>query len=50
MAKKPDEQYTPEETAQRADAALRRALSTPPKPYSPVKKGKAKKAKRKKRD
>jgi hypothetical protein len=36
MAKKPDEQYTPEEIAQRADAALKRALSMPPKPHKPL--------------
>jgi hypothetical protein len=27
-----DEQYSPEETARRADAAIRRALNTPPTP------------------
>jgi hypothetical protein len=36
MAKKPDEEYTPEETAQRATAALRKALNTPPTPHKPL--------------
>lgn len=36
MPKKSDEEYTPEETAQRADAALRMALNTPPKPHKPL--------------
>jgi hypothetical protein len=27
-----DEKYSPEETARRADAAIRRALNTPPTP------------------
>lgn len=29
-----DEMYSPEETQRRMDAALRRALNTPPKPHS----------------
>lgn len=31
-AKTSDDQYSPEETARRRDDAIRRALSTPPKP------------------
>ena len=48
---KPDsEKYSDAETAKRMDDALRRALSTPPKPHADMKKkpspanGKAKKA------
>jgi len=33
-AKQQDEQYSSEETQRRMDAALRRALNTPPKPHS----------------
>jgi hypothetical protein len=36
MARKQDEQYTPEETARRRDEAIRRALNTPPKPHSEI--------------
>jgi hypothetical protein len=28
--------FTEQETAKRADAALRRALNTPPKPHEPI--------------
>jgi hypothetical protein len=37
MAKTPKDadEFTPEEIARRADAALKRALMTPPKPYTP---------------
>jgi hypothetical protein len=34
------EEYSKEETARRADAALRAALATPPKPHSESKIGK----------
>jgi hypothetical protein len=37
-AKSSDDQYTEEETERRAQAALKRALNTPPKPLSKVKK------------
>lgn len=36
MTRKQDEQYTAEETAKRADAAIRRALNTPHKPHKPL--------------
>ena len=36
------ETYSDEETARRRDAALLRALSTPPKPHSEMKLGKRK--------
>jgi hypothetical protein len=32
--KSDDDSYSPEETERRRDAALRRALSTPPRPHS----------------
>jgi hypothetical protein len=32
MQKHDDDQYSPEETARRRDAAIRRALNTPPTP------------------
>jgi hypothetical protein len=38
--KLPDHEYSEREIAQRADAALRVALSTPPKPHSESKLGK----------
>jgi hypothetical protein len=37
-----DDQFTDEETARRRDAALLRALSTPPKPHKEMKLGKRK--------
>jgi len=43
---KPSEEYSAEETARRANAALRIALSTPPKPHKPIGK-KAKSPRRK---
>jgi hypothetical protein len=43
-----DERYTPEETVRRRDDAIRRALSTPPKPNSAYV-GKSKRAKAAKR-
>jgi hypothetical protein len=44
---KTDETFTPEETAQRATAALRVALNTPPQPHSESKIGKPKTGARK---
>jgi hypothetical protein len=41
-----DETYSDKETAERRDAALKRMLSTPPKPHKPLRK--KKKAKKKK--
>jgi hypothetical protein len=35
-----DDQFSEEETARREDAALKRILSTPPKPHSAMKLGK----------
>ena len=32
---KPDDEYTPEETARRMERALRRALNMPPQPHGP---------------
>ena len=43
-----DQKYSPEETARRRDEAIRRALSTPPKPNSAYV-GKSKPAKARKR-
>jgi hypothetical protein len=37
MLNKADDEYSPEETALRRDAALKRALSTPPKRYEQYK-------------
>jgi hypothetical protein len=37
--KQPSEEYSQEETSERLDRALRRALKTPPKRHKPVKKG-----------
>jgi hypothetical protein len=43
MAKAPESDgYTEEETIERAEAALKRMLSTPPKPHSEMKIGKRK--------
>jgi hypothetical protein len=39
---KAEDSYTPEETIARAEAALKRMLSTPPKPHSAMKLGKRK--------
>jgi len=36
MNDEPSDQYTPEETARRRDAAIRRALNTPPKPQKEI--------------
>jgi hypothetical protein len=36
MKSRKDEQYSREETARRRDEAIRRALSTPPKPHSEI--------------
>jgi hypothetical protein len=36
MARKQDDEYSPEETARRRDEAIRRALNTPPKPQSEI--------------
>lgn len=38
-----DDERTPEDTKRVMDAALKRALSTPPKPHKPTKTPKAKK-------
>jgi hypothetical protein len=38
--KKSDDQFSEEETIARAEAALKRMLSTPPKPHSEMKVGK----------
>jgi len=35
-AKHQDDQYSPEETQRRMEAAIRRALNTPPKPHSEI--------------
>jgi hypothetical protein len=40
LRKRPDAQYSDEETARRRDEALLRALSTPPKQQSEMKLGK----------
>jgi len=39
--KKPGQDYSEQEAARRRDNALRRALSTPPKPHKPTVKKKA---------
>jgi hypothetical protein len=36
--KPPTEEYSQEETSERLDRALRRALKTPPQPHKPAKK------------
>jgi hypothetical protein len=41
--KQPEREYTEEETAQRRDDGLRRALNTPPKQHKDMKKGKGRK-------
>jgi hypothetical protein len=41
-AKKPEEEFSEQETARRRDEALLRALSTPPKRHSEMKLGKRK--------
>jgi hypothetical protein len=48
IAKPSDDEYTPEETARRRDEAIRRALSTPPKPQMEIA-GKSSKRAREKR-
>jgi hypothetical protein len=40
--KKSDDQYTEEEATRRTNEALRRALTSPPKPHSEMKVGKRK--------
>jgi len=47
MGTKHAEQYTEAETVRRADAALKRMLSTPHKPHKPLGKKKTKRAKQK---
>ena len=44
MAKTRDDECTPEETIRRRDAAVRRAMTSPPKPHKEMKKGKQKPA------
>jgi hypothetical protein len=46
MAKEPDEQFSAKETKERFGSALKRMLTTPPKPHKPLRKRKkSKKAK-----
>jgi hypothetical protein len=47
MKTKPDEQYSPEETARRRDDAIRRALNTPPTPHKEMVSKTAAKSRRK---
>jgi hypothetical protein len=42
MSAKPDDQYSDEEATRRMNEALRRALTSPPKPHSEMKLGKRK--------
>jgi hypothetical protein len=50
MGKKPVDEISDTEAEQRANAAMRRALSTPYKPQSEMKTGRKKKARRVRRD
>jgi hypothetical protein len=49
MSKKPDEQFSEKEAADRRDAVIKRMIAMPPKPHSEMKVGKKKKKAAKKK-